>query len=141
MCANAKQRAALILRCFTSYDPALLTKSFVTYFRPILEYASCISSPYKFHYIDKIDSVQKRFNKPLKASNLALTRCDYVSFHLILLKWRRLRFDLVMNFVIVHGNNFFNETIPWQKAKSGMSPNIFICARSYSFRNITILNY
>ena len=68
MCTKARQRverASLILRYFRSRDPVLLTKAFVTYDRPIFEYASGIWSPYKLSYIDMIESVQKRFTKRL----------------------------------------------------------------------------
>ena len=36
-CNKAKQRAAIIFKCFKSRNPALLVKAFITYVRPILE--------------------------------------------------------------------------------------------------------
>ena len=36
---KASQRANLILRCFTTRDPAVLIKAFNTFVRPVLEYA------------------------------------------------------------------------------------------------------
>jgi hypothetical protein len=63
ICATASQRAALILKCFTSRQPALLIRAFTTYVRPLLEYASCIWSPFKLNLIDKIESVQRHFTK------------------------------------------------------------------------------
>jgi len=37
---NAHIRAALILRAFVSRDPKTLTKAFITYVRPLLEYCT-----------------------------------------------------------------------------------------------------
>ena len=42
MVAKAHARACLIFRCFVSKDRASLTKAFITYVRPLLEYASCV---------------------------------------------------------------------------------------------------
>jgi len=44
--AKAYARACLIHKCFLSRDAVTLTKAFVAYVRPILEYASVIWSPY-----------------------------------------------------------------------------------------------
>jgi len=63
ICGRANQRSALIFKCFTSRDPFLLLKAFITYVRPLLEYASCLWSPFQLHLIDKIESVQRRFTK------------------------------------------------------------------------------
>jgi len=43
----------------------ILTNAFVTYVRPILEYASFIWSPYHLGEIAKLESVQRRFTKRL----------------------------------------------------------------------------
>ena len=42
--AKAKQRSSQILRFFLSKDPEVLTKAFVVYVRPILEYSSRVVS-------------------------------------------------------------------------------------------------
>ena len=65
MCTKANQRAALILKCFTSRDPELLIRAFIVFVRPMLEYASSVWSPYKVSFIDKVESVQRRFTKRL----------------------------------------------------------------------------
>ena len=95
MCVKANQWAALILRCFRSRHCVLLTKAFVTYVRPILDYVSYIWSQYKIHYIYKIESVPKQFTKRLNdlQSVPYLVRLSKLS--LDGLELRRLRFDLV----------------------------------------------
>jgi len=63
--AKAHARASLIHKFFPSKDATTLTKAFVTYVRPILEYASVIWSPYQLGEIAKLESVQRRFTKRL----------------------------------------------------------------------------
>jgi len=58
-------RASLIHKCFLSKDATTLTKAFVTYVHPILEYASVIQSSYHIGEIAKLESVQRRFTKRL----------------------------------------------------------------------------
>jgi len=43
--SKAKLRASQILRCFHSRDPGVLTKAFVVYVRPIVEYTVHLSGP------------------------------------------------------------------------------------------------
>ena len=70
ICTKANQRAALILKTFTSRNPRLLYRAFTTFVRPILEYSSSLWSPNKLYLIDKIESVQKRFTKKLMGLSL-----------------------------------------------------------------------
>ena len=51
----------------------VMTRAFVTYVRPLLEYASCVWSPDLLKHIKRIESVQKRFTKRLP---------NYISFGL-----------------------------------------------------------
>ena len=57
-CNKAKQRAAIIIKCFKSRNPALLFKDFIIYVRPILEYACNVWSPFKLINIDTLDHVK-----------------------------------------------------------------------------------
>ena len=65
--AKAHLRASLrpIHKCFVSKHPALLTRVFKVYVRPLVEYASCVWSPYYGYATDKVESVQRRFTKRL----------------------------------------------------------------------------
>jgi len=66
--AKAHLRAilySLIHKCFVSKHPALLTRAFKVYVRPIVEYVSCVWSPHYGYAIDKVESVQKRSTKRL----------------------------------------------------------------------------
>jgi len=61
--AKASLRAKLILKCFITRDPKLLSKAFSVFVRPILEFLSVVWSPYFKTDINKIESAQKRFTK------------------------------------------------------------------------------
>jgi len=66
MVAKASLRAKLILKCFQSRDPKLLTKAFCVFVRPILEHASVIWNPHYKNQITKIEGVQRFFCKRLQ---------------------------------------------------------------------------
>ena len=112
--SKARQRSFLILRTFISRDPALLTKAFLTYVRPLLEYASPIWSPSYSTYIALIENVQRSFTKRLFGlSNLSYgARLNILN--LKSLEERRLIIDLVTCYKIIHGmielnpSDFFN---------------------------------
>ena len=60
---RAKQRAALILRCFYTRDPKLLIKAFTVDVRPLLEYCCSVWSPHLMCLINCIEGVQRNFTK------------------------------------------------------------------------------
>ena len=55
--AKAKQRTSLLLRSFLSKDAMLLTKAFVVYVRPMLEYCSTVWSLCYIGNINKLENV------------------------------------------------------------------------------------
>ena len=63
--SKASLRAKLILHCFRSRDPILLSKAFCTFVRPVLEYSSPIWNPVYKYDIIKLEAVQRRFLKRL----------------------------------------------------------------------------
>jgi len=52
--AKAKSRIGLLFRCFVTRDMKVLRKAFITYIRPLVEYASSIWSPTQAGLIDKL---------------------------------------------------------------------------------------
>ena len=54
--AKAHARASLIHKCFLSKDRSILVKAYVTYVRPLLEYAVHVWSPYQLEDIARIES-------------------------------------------------------------------------------------
>ena len=103
-CNTAKQRAAIILKCFMSRNPALLVKAFITCrpIRPMLQYACNVWSPFQLIHIDKLEHVQRYFTKHLKDMyNLSYGE-RLLNLGLESLDVRRLRSNLVMHFKILY---------------------------------------
>ena len=63
--AKAHLRANQIIRCFLSRDIESLTRAFVTYVRPLVEYCSQVWSPCTIGQIKRLESVQTVFTKKL----------------------------------------------------------------------------
>lgn len=101
--ARAKHRASQIFRCFLSKDPATLTKAFVVYVRPILEFCSPVWSPCTITDINKLESVQRSFTKRLAGLRRISYNSRLSAVGLERLELRRLRADLVMCYKIVNG--------------------------------------
>ena len=101
--SRSSSRAALIHKCFISKDVDTLVRAYKTYVRPILDYASCVWSPYRITTIKLVESVQRRFTKRLSGySNLAYRdRC--AQLNLETLELRRLRQDLLFTYKIMFG--------------------------------------
>jgi hypothetical protein len=101
--AKAHARACLIHKCFISRDAVTLTRAFVAYVRPILEYASVVWSPYHVNQICKLESVQRRFTKRIAG----LRDMPYVErlkrLQLDSLETRRLRSDLLFTYKVLFG--------------------------------------
>jgi len=101
--AKAHLRSSQILRCFLSRDPFVLSKAFVTYVRPLLEYCSPVWSPCGVGCINKIESVQRQFTKKLKGMFDKSYEERLAVLGLERLELRRLHSDLVMCFKVLHG--------------------------------------
>ena len=54
-----------LYKCFTSRDTVTPVRAFIVHVRPILEYASCIWSPYHIMANKKLESVQCKFTQRL----------------------------------------------------------------------------
>jgi len=81
--SKAALRAKLILKCFQSWDPGLLTRAFCTFVSPILEYCSVVWSSMLKRDIHKIEIVQQRITKRLNG----LYNLSYSCIHLRILAW------------------------------------------------------
>ena len=84
--------------------PRCIETSFCTYVRPLLEFSSQIWSPHHRYLIDKIESVRRFFTKKLSGlQNLTYLQCLKV-LGLESLERRRLIFDLVLCYKIIHAH-------------------------------------
>jgi hypothetical protein len=110
---RAKQRAAIIHRCFLSRNVKNLILAFKTYVRPVLEYAPQIWSPYLTSLINLVESVQRSFTKRLPGFSDFSYAERLIKLKLQSLQQRRLISDLITCYNIVHGftalkfNDFF----------------------------------
>lgn len=100
---QAFQRLAVVNRCFTSGNSDTKTWAFRVFVRPLLEYATPVWSPYNVGDIDLIESVQRRFTKTLPGLRNVGYRDRLTRTGLEPLELRRLRFDLVLTYKILHG--------------------------------------
>ena len=95
-------RVGILFKGFSSRNVVLLTKAYVTYIRPILEYASNVWSPYLLKHIDAIERVQKHFTKRI----LSLSHLSYPERLAITglepLELRRLKSDLTVYYKCLH---------------------------------------
>jgi len=62
---KAYARVGVLFKDFTSRSLHILRQAFITYVRPVLEYASSVWSPYLLKHINAIEKVQKRFTKSI----------------------------------------------------------------------------
>lgn len=95
---KCNQRVGMFFRGFVSRNFNLLSKFFITYVRPIIEYNSCVWNPSPKYLIDLIENVQRKFTKRIHSiSHLSyLERLSVLNLEP--LELRRLKFDLIMYF-------------------------------------------
>ena len=115
---KASVRANLIKKCFISRDTDTLIMAFKVYVRPLLEYATCIWSPYLICNINLIESVQRRFTKALPGL-YSLSYDERLSkLCLDSLESRRLYYDLIMAYKIIFGLTDLNADEFFMKVNS-----------------------
>jgi len=100
---RAKQRSALIFRGFLSRNIHHLTLAFISYIRPLLEYASPVWSPSFIYLNDAIESVQRSYTKRLPGFDKLTYTERLQKLKLQSLEHRRLICDLVLCYNIIHG--------------------------------------
>ena len=99
---RAFQRVNLLFRSFVSGNVTILTKAYITYVRPLLEYCTFIWSPFQIYLIEKIERVQRYFSRRV----LFRTRLSYTErlriLHLDTFEARCIKFDLKLCFKIIN---------------------------------------
>ena len=122
--SRAHGRLSVFLRGFVTRDFNFVSKAFITYIRPILEFNSVIWSPSQIFLIDLLEKVQRRFSKSIPA----LSDLPYLSRLVVLklepLELRRLHFDLVYYYKIL------NNMTPIDPNKHFMVYNSLLSSRS-----------
>ena len=105
-CSNivktARQRAAMIRRCFVSGDTKTLLWAFKVFVRPLLEYASPVWSPHLVKDVDLVESVQRHFTKYLPGLHKKTYTERLGILHLDSLEARHLKCDLNLTYSLLN---------------------------------------
>ena len=100
---RALRRTNLLFRAFVSGNVFILTRAYLTYIRPIVEYCTYIWSPHQAYLIDKTERIQRYFTRRV----LFRTKLSYMKrlslLKLDLLEIRRIKSDLKMCYKIING--------------------------------------
>ena len=99
---KAYARVGVLFKGFASRNLHLLRQAFITYVRPVLEYASSVWAPYLLKHINAIEKVQKRFTKRIYFLSHLSYRERLAAINLEPLELRRLKHDLVMYYKCLH---------------------------------------
>ena len=120
-------------------------KLYTTYVRPKLEYNSPVWSPYLKKDILKLESVQRRFTKSacLRCSIPFTSYQDRITkLNLKTLEYRRVTFDLIFLFKIIHGlinlnfqDYFVNKNLPYSLRGSTFRIDAVTKFKSTQFQN------
>ena len=143
--AKAHARASLIHKCFLSKDRSILVKAYVTYVRPLLEYAVHVWSPYQLEDIARIESVQRRFTKRLSGLSNDNYSSRLATLDLKSLELRRLHQDLMYTYKIIFGlvdldcYRFF--TISSNETTRGHTCKLFVCHSRVDVRKYFLCNH
>ena len=122
ICNRLYVKPACIFRCFLSRDVDWLVKAFVTYVRPIVEYASPVWNPTAKTLIAKIEAVQRRYIKRLPGYSCLTYGQRLERLNLQSLENRRLMADLPYSkntmvlplyIIVYHGTTMVYHSIPW----------------------------
>ena len=99
---KAKLISSRIFRSFINRNPQFLIKMFIVFVRPVLEYNSVVWSPYLIKNIDLLESVQRQYTKRIPGLQQMTYAQRLSSLDLDSLERRRLIFDLIFVYKVVH---------------------------------------
>jgi len=138
---KAYARVGVLFRCCASRSLHILRQAFITYVRPVLEYASSVWSPYLLKHINAIEKVQKRFTKRVYSlSHLSYSERLAV-INLKPLELRRLKNDLAMyfkclnNLVALPSVEYFSQQNHSFHTRSGGSRLVIPLCSANHFKN------
>jgi len=100
--SKSYSRIGALFKGFCSRSPSVLKKAYITYVRPILEYASSVWNPYLLKHITCIERVQRRFTKRIPALHDMSYSERLAALDLESLEIRRLRADLTLYYKILN---------------------------------------
>ena len=138
---RAHARVGILFKGFATRNINILKQAFITYVRPVLEYASSVWSPHLIKHINAIERVQKRFTKRIpELSNLSYVE-RLACINLEPLELRRLKIDLLLYFkcfndlVDLPSNNYFSISEQSSQTRSGGNRLITQLCHTNRFEN------
>ena len=148
---KALRCSGMLLRAFFSRQHAFMLKLFVTYVRPIVEYASSVWNLTQVGLRREVEYVQRRFTKRMRnLQNFSYDeRCKRL--HLATLEHHRNQADLIIAFKVLHGELDIDAGsigVAWSQAPTrGCGANLLVrraannvIGKSYCFRIAKLWN-
>ena len=99
---KAYSRVGVLYKGFASRRIDVLRQAYVTYVRPVLEYASSVWSPHLIKHIDALERVQKQFTRRIPSLSQLTYPERLAAINLEPLELRRLRADLLLYYKSFH---------------------------------------
>jgi hypothetical protein len=93
---KAYSRVGVLFRGFASRNVQVLKHAYITYVRPVLEYASSVWSPHLLKHINAIERVQKQFTRRIPSLSDLTYPERLAAIDLEPLELRRLKADLIL---------------------------------------------
>lgn len=122
---KAYSRIGVLFRGFASRSLAILKQAYVTFVRPILEYASNVWSPYLLKHVNALERVQKLFTRRIPSLSHLSYPERLAAINLEPLELRRLKADLVLYYKCLHNltalpiNTHFSQQVNRSQTRSG----------------------
>ena len=100
---KALRCSGMLFRSFSSRQRAFMLKLFVTYMRPIVEYASSVWNSTQVSFRREVEYVQRRFTRRIRNLKHFSYEKRCKRLHLVTLEHRRNQADLIVAFKVLHG--------------------------------------
>ena len=123
---QAYSRVGILFKSFVSRDCDLLKRAYVTFIRPVLEYACSVWCPYKVKHITAIEKIQRSFTRRIPSLRDLSYEERLARINLEPLEIRRLKFDLVLHFKISKGLTPFDNALVFTSVKAQEQPDRMI---------------
>ena len=105
---QAYSRVGILFKSFVSRNSVILRQAYITYIRPVLEYACNVWSPYKVKHINGIEKIQRYFTRRISGLQDLNYAERLARLNLETLEIRRLRSDLVLYYKILNNLTVFS---------------------------------
>ena len=138
---KAYSRVGILLKGFASREVRVLRQAYITYVRPVLEYASSVWSPHLLKHINAIERVQKQFTKRIRSLSQLSYPERLAAIDLEPLELRRLKTDLVLyykclnNLVALPPNEYFSQQQFVSQTRTGGNRLIIPLCSTNRFKN------